>query len=286
MSHSETMRFEEICEYIEAHRDERITLEHLSQLANLSPSHFQKRFKAMVGVSPKQYLEACRMNQLKELLRQNHDVTFAAFGAGFSSSSRLYEKIDRQLGMTPNQYRHGGKGLSISYAAAKLSVGYLMIGATDRGICFLQFGNSELELLEILRAEFPNADCSAMPDESMGQFMLWIQMLESYLLGETIILNLPLDIQGTAFQRKVWNYLQAIPYGETRTYTEVANGIGQPKSARAVASACAANQTAIVIPCHRVIRGDGTLAGYRWGLPLKQSLIDTETQSRNRQLPE
>ena len=283
MNHSEAMHFQEICKYIEAHRDEPITLAHLSQLANLSPSHFQKRFKAILGVSPKQYLEACRMNRLKELLRQNHDVTFATFGAGFSSSSRLYEKIDSQLGMTPNQYRHGGKGLSISYADAELSVGQLMIGATDRGICFLQFGNSALELLEILRAEFPNADCSAMPEESMGQFLLWIQMLESYLNGETQILNLPLDIQGTAFQRKVWNYLQSIPYGEIRTYTEVAKGIGQPKAIRAVAGACAANRLAMVIPCHRVIRGDGTLAGYRWGLPLKQSLIDTEALNRERE---
>ena len=158
-----------------------------------------------------------------------------------------------------------------------------MIGATDRGICFLQFGNSALELLEILRAEFPNADCSAMPEESMGQFSLWIQMLESYLNGETQILNLPLDIQGTAFQRKVWNYLQSIPYGEIRTYTEVAKGIGQPKAIRAVAGACAANRLAMVIPCHRVIRGDGTLAGYRWGLPLKQSLIDTEALNRERE---
>ena len=286
MHDSVTKPYQEICEYIEAHCDDRMTLNDLSQLANLSPSHFQKRFKAAMGISPKQYLEACRMKKLKESLRQDQDVTTAALNAGFSSSSRLYEKIDTQLGMTPNQYRQGGKGLSISYAITDLSVGPMMIGATDRGLCFLQFGNSTGELLDSLHAEFPKADCSAIPDESTEQFLLWAAMLEAYLKGETKTLNLPLDIHGTAFQRKVWNYLQTIPYGEVKTYTEVAKNIGQPSAVRAVASACASNRLAIVIPCHRVIRGDGSLAGYRWGLSLKQSLIDTEALNRKLELPD
>jgi AraC family transcriptional regulator, regulatory protein of adaptative response / methylated-DNA-[protein]-cysteine methyltransferase len=274
-------RFQEICRYIEAHWDEALPLARLSQLAGLSPSYFQRRFKAIIGVSPKQYLEACRLGQLKQELQAGNSVTVALYEAGFGASSRLYEKLDSRLGMTPKQYRSGGKGLSISYASAQTTIGTLMMGATDRGLCFIQFGKTALELLDALRREYPQANLSVMGEELKEPFEQWIQALEVHLKGGRPHLDLPLDIQGTAFQLKVWTYLQKIPYGEVQSYTEVAKGIGQPKAARAVASACAANHLAIAIPCHRVIRGNGELGGYRWGLTMKRSLIEQERQFRH-----
>ena len=269
-------RFQQICRYIEDHREESLSLERLSTMAGLSSSHFQRRFKAIVGVSPKQYWDTCRLSKLKQELREGNNVTAAVYEAGYGSSSRVYEKLDTRLGMTPKQYRTGGKGLSISYASAETSLGPLMMGATDRGLCFIQFGKPPSELLEALQREYPQATLSVMDEACKVQFEQWMQALEAYLKGENSHLDLPLDIQGTAFQLKVWNYLQKIPYGEVQSYTEVAQGIGQPKAARAVASACAANTLAIVIPCHRVIRGSGALGGYRWGLPVKRTLIDEE----------
>ncbi len=276
MTEPELARFQTICRYIEAHRDESLPLQALASMADLSPGHFQRRFKAVIGVSPKQYVEACRLNALKEALREGASVTSAVYEAGFGSSSRVYEKLDTRLGMTPRQYRKGGKGLQISYVIAPTSIGLLMMAATDRGLCFIQVGQTPLVLEEELRKEFPHAELSAMGERFRGQFDQWMQALESHLSGENPHLELPLDIQGTAFQRKVWAYLQTIPYGQVRTYTQVAQGIGQPKAVRAAASACGANNLAIVIPCHRVIRSTGALGGYRWGLDVKQALLDQE----------
>lgn len=269
-------RFQEICRYIETHRDEPLSLEVLSIMADLSPGHFQRRFKALIGVSPKQYLDACRLGQFKQGLRTEENITTAIYDAGFGSGSRVYEKLDTHLGMTPKQYRSGGKGLSISYASAPSALGTMMMAATDRGLCFLQFGQSAPALLEILRKEYPQATLAPMDESSRAQFDTWMQALEDHLAGNRPHLDLPLDIQGTAFRLKVWNYLQTIPYGEVQSYTEVAEAIGQPTAARAVASACAANNLGIVIPCHRVIRGNGELSGYRWGLAVKRTLIDQE----------
>lgn len=275
-----TEPFRELCHYMETHYDEALPLRVLANMAGLSPGHFQRQFKAAVGVSPKQYLEACRLGKLKAELRAGSNVTQAVYEAGFGSASRVYEKIDTRLGMTPRQYRNGGKGLSISYASAPSSLGPLMMGATDRGLCFIQFGKPVPKLLDALRQEFPRATLSAIPPASTEQFEHWMHALESHLQGTAPQLALPLDIQGTAFQLKVWHYLQGIPYGEVRSYTEVAQGIGQPKAARAVASACAANTLAIAIPCHRVIRGNGELGGYRWGVDVKRMLLAQEKHPR------
>lgn len=272
--------FQTVCRYIEAHPDESLSLETLSQLAGLSPGHFQRRFKAVIGVSPRQYQENCRFNQFKQSLKSGSDVTTATYAAGFGSGSRVYEKLDTRLGMTPGQYRSGGKGLTIAYASADTVAGRLMMGATDRGLCFLQFGANDAELHVSLQHEYPEASLIPMPPASQPQFEQWMQALNAHLQGEQPSLTLPQDLQGTAFQLRVWHYLQSIPYGEVQSYTEVAVGIGQPKAARAVASACAANKLAILVPCHRVIRGNGELGGYRWGLERKRTLIDQERRSR------
>jgi AraC family transcriptional regulator of adaptative response/methylated-DNA-[protein]-cysteine methyltransferase len=198
------------------------------------------------------------------------------YEAGFGSSSRVYEKLDTRLGMTPTQYRSGGRDLDISYASKNTSMGLLMMAATDRGLCFIQFGQNESGLLSQLRQEYPQARLSPMQEESKALFNQWMQALEAHLTGTSPHLNLPLDIQGTAFQLKVWQYLQKIPYGQVESYTAVAQGIGQPRAVRSVASACAANKLAIAVPCHRVIRSSGALAGYRWGLEMKRTLLDQE----------
>ena len=220
------------------------------------------------------------MRQLKRSLRDGKDVTEAVYDAGFGSSSRVYERADTRLGMTPMQYRRGGQGVAITYAAAASAFGLLMIGATDRGICFVQFGESEEELSAALRREYPAAQIVAMERPHPPQFAQWIAALMRHLEGNQPRLDLPLDIRATAFQMRVWNYLQSIPYGEVQSYGEVAAAIGSPSAVRAVARACASNTVAVAIPCHRVIRGTGELGGYRWGLDRKRALIDLERQRR------
>jgi AraC family transcriptional regulator of adaptative response/methylated-DNA-[protein]-cysteine methyltransferase len=182
--------------------------------------------------------------------------------------------------MTPKQYRAGGSGVELSWAVSETPLGLLMMGASDRGLCFVQFGTSKTELLHRLQAEFPGARIDEMPATSRQPFTQWMQALSRHLGGKQVALDLPTDLRGTAFQMRVWNYLLKIPYGELRSYTEVAQAIGKPRAVRAVASACAANRVALIIPCHRVIRGDGGLGGYRWGLERKRSLIDQERAVR------
>jgi AraC family transcriptional regulator of adaptative response/methylated-DNA-[protein]-cysteine methyltransferase len=263
-------RMQKLCRYIEAHAHEPLTLAVLSRQAHLSPFHLQRSFKSVVGVTPRQYAEACRMKSLKQKLRGGGTVTEAVYNTGFGSGSRVYERVDTRLGMTPRQYRKGGAGVDISYASSPTPLGTMMIAATDRGLCSLQFGESETELRARLAKEYSAAK------------LQWIQALSRYLAGSTTALDLPLDVRGTAFQMKVWSYLQRIPYGELRSYSEVAKAIGRPAAVRAVGSACASNEVALVIPCHRVIRGDGGLGGYRWGLHRKRALIERERAVRTR----
>jgi len=269
-------RIGEICAYIESHSDAPPSLAELAKRANLSPFHFQRRFKSIVGVSPKQYANAVRLRHLRGHLKRAKDVTTAVFDAGFGSSSRVYEQADTRLGMTPRQYRSGGRDVRITFATIQSPVGLMMVGATGRGLCFVQFGESEEELLKALQREYPAATTKAMRDPHDPEFEKWVTALNRHLAGGQPHLELPLDIRQTAFQMKVWNYLQSIPYGEVRSYGEVAAGIKEPGAARAVARACAANVVAIVIPCHRVISATGELAGYRWGLDRKRTLIDME----------
>jgi AraC family transcriptional regulator, regulatory protein of adaptative response / methylated-DNA-[protein]-cysteine methyltransferase len=274
-----TARIGEISRYIETNADVPLRLIDLAQKAGLSPFHFQRSFKAIVGVSPKHYLEALRVKKLKTSLRHSTGIAEAVYDAGFGSSSRVYESGDTRLGMTPNQYRREGRGVTITYATVDSPVGLMMIGATDRGICFVQFGSSRSELLAALRNEYAQAELTPMREPVHPDFQRWIGSLTNYLAGRQPHLDLPLDIRATAFQMRVWTYLQSIPYGEVQSYGEVAAGIGNPKAVRAVASACAANNVALVIPCHRVIRGTGEMGGYRWGLPRKRTLIDMERAS-------
>lgn len=266
----------QLCHYIEQNCEATLTLAHLARHAGLSPFHLQRNFQTLVGVSPRQFQEACRLKRLKASLRQGAQATEAIFDAGYGSLSRVYEKVDASLGMTPIEYRAGGRNLAITYAHWSSPLGRMLLAATDRGLCFLQFGDSAEALLDALRHEFPAAVLQPMPIPAPPQFTLWMESLAEHLAGRATSLELPLHLHATAFQMQVWRYLQTIPRGQTRSYTEVAAAIGRPTAARAVARACATNTVAVVIPCHRVIRGTGDLGGYRWGLARKESLLRTE----------
>ena len=269
-------RIHAACRYIDNHSDLPLKLGKLSSIAGMSAFHFQRTFKAKTGLTPKQYLDAKRVEKLKKELKRSGEVTRAVYEAGYGSSSRVYERASTQLGMTPNEYRQGGKGLAISYATISSSFGEVMIGATDRGICFLQFGESPERLLDMLKKEYPLAQLVPMNEPYHPDFARWIHLLEGYMAGTERALRLPLDLKATVFQMRVWKYLQSIPYGDVQSYAEVAAAIGKPSAVRAVARACAANRVALVIPCHRIIRGTGDLGGYRWGLERKRVLIDQE----------
>lgn len=264
-----------MCRYIERHLDEPLTLAVLSEALGQSPFHLQRTFKAALGITPRAYAESCRMDQFKRNLRAGHAVTRAIYDAGYSSSSRVYEKTSAQLGMTPDEYRRGAVATLIRYAFAESPLGPMMIAATERGICAIQFGDSNPELEAGLKREFPFAvrrrDDVALASE--------VQSLLRMMRGHKLPSSFPLDIQATAFQRRVWDYLQTIPRGMTRSYRQVAKAIGRPTAARAVARACATNRLAVAIPCHRVIREDGNLGGYRWGLSRKELLLEMEHAS-------
>jgi AraC family transcriptional regulator, regulatory protein of adaptative response / methylated-DNA-[protein]-cysteine methyltransferase len=262
----------EICRYIEQHLDEPITLGRLSKTFRQSPFHLQRRFKAALGITPREYADSCRLRQLKRNLQAGDNVTRAMYDAGYGSSSRLYEKTSSQLGMTPDKYRRGAIAATIRYAVSDSPLGRMLIAATDRGICSIQFARSDDELLEGLKREFPFA--VRKPDE--GALQAWVETLLSKITGNELNAALPLDIRATAFQRRVWTYLQSIPFGATRSYGQVAQAIGQPTASRAVARACATNPVAVAIPCHRVVREDGKESGYRWGVERKKTLLELE----------
>jgi AraC family transcriptional regulator of adaptative response/methylated-DNA-[protein]-cysteine methyltransferase len=271
----------ELCRYIDTHIDETLSLAHIARKSGYSTSHIQKAFIALIGSSPKAYQQSLRQQKLRTDLRTAPNVTGAIYSAGYGSTSRVYEKLGQYIGMTPRQYRQGGKDVIIHYASGTTNLGVTMIAATGRGICFLQFGQEEQSLLAELHKEFPHAAIEPMPTSGAAQFEAWMNALEAYLNKKQQLNGLPIDLRGTAFQMLVWRYLQTIPTGEVRSYTEVAQGIGKPKAVRAVASACAHNRIGIIIPCHRVLRGDGGLAGYRWGLERKRTLIDLERHAHH-----
>jgi AraC family transcriptional regulator, regulatory protein of adaptative response / methylated-DNA-[protein]-cysteine methyltransferase len=272
----------ELARQIDADPAQPFQLAQLAKLAGYSPFHLQRNFKAIIGSSPKEYQTAARLRTLKSELRREAPVSDAIYQAGFGSGSRVYEKAGGQLGMTPGEYRSGGKGLTISYASGRTPLGLMMIGATDRGICFLQFGDTDEALAAELSRQFPAATMQAMPVTHAAQFEAWMAALNRHLRGIEPRLDLPLDVRGTAFQLIVWRYLQKLPYGEVRSYSEIAVAIGKPRAARAVARACATNHVALLIPCHRVVRGTGELGGYRWGLQRKRVLLDTERAASKR----
>jgi AraC family transcriptional regulator, regulatory protein of adaptative response / methylated-DNA-[protein]-cysteine methyltransferase len=267
-------RVREICRYIERNLDEPITLDHLARTFQQSAFHLQRTFKAVLGVTPRAYADSCRINLLKRNLQAGHAVTRAMYDAGYSSSSRLYERASSQLGMTPDKYRRGAIAMRIRFTFADSPLGRMLVAATEKGLCAIQFGDSEEQLEQGLRHEFPFAQ-HRRDDDGLSA---WKQTLLARLRGQKLNTSLPLDIQATAFQRRVWEYLQTIPYGATRSYSEVASAIGDPKATRAVAQACARNRIALAIPCHRVIRRDGDLGGYRWGLARKEKLLALESE--------
>jgi AraC family transcriptional regulator of adaptative response/methylated-DNA-[protein]-cysteine methyltransferase len=275
LENSAAERIREVCRYIERHSDEPLTIAQLASLAAMSRFHFARSFRSVTGVTPREYVNGARTHALKQGLRGSGGVDAAIYDAGYGSSSRVYEHAARRLGMTPGQYRRGGAGVEISAVCVKTVLGFMAIGATDRGICFLQFGDSPEALHAQLAREYPKArivDTSTPP----RPFDAWVAAIDGYLKGEEPHLDLPLDIRATAFQLRVWKYLQGIPYGDLQSYGEVAAALGCPGAARAVAQACGKNNVALAIPCHRIIRGDGDLGGYRWGLHRKRVLIDLE----------
>jgi AraC family transcriptional regulator, regulatory protein of adaptative response / methylated-DNA-[protein]-cysteine methyltransferase len=278
----ETDRILDVCHYIESHSDESLKLDALAKIAHMSKFHFARRFKAVVGVTPKQFAAEVRVKRLKRDLKSATAVDGAIYDAGYGSPSRVYENAAKQLGMTPAQYRQAGRGISISYATIETPVGLMMIGATDRGVCFAQFGDSEQELLKRLKAEYRNAQVEPMRRPQHPDFARWIEAIRHRLQGEHLREELPLDIRATSFQMRVWKYLQSIPYGDVQSYGEVAAGIGEPNASRAIANACALNPAAVIIPCHRVIRASGALGGYRWGVERKRALLDYERARKTR----
>lgn len=260
--------------FLDANAGRSVSLAELASHVKLSTSHLQRSFKRLVGVSPKAYQQAQRVSRLKSRLRAGDTVSRATYEAGFGSSSRVYEKSAELLGMTPASYRRGGSGVRIAYAIADSPLGRVLVATTDRGVCAVEIGRANEDVEQALRADFPNA-VIARDDDAHHT---WVRaVLDRVRHPASAKSNrIPLDVSGSAFQMKVWTALQQIPAGERRTYSDVAASIGQPTAARAVARACAANRLAVVIPCHRVVRGDGALAGYKWGADRKATLLDEE----------
>lgn len=264
-------RVAEACRLISAAGD-KPRLETLAAQVGMSPFHFHRVFKATLGITPRAYAEAVRAERLRGQLAAGADVLTAALEAGFNSTSRLYDKAGSFLGMSPSNYRAGGTHMEIRYALGACSLGQFLVACTDRGICAILLGDTQKELKEELTARFPKAHKLAADSVLESVVREVAKLIETPAAG----LGLPLDVRGTAFQQRVWEHLRRIPSGTTTTYTELARAIGAPAAVRAVASACAANPVAIAIPCHRVIRQDGELAGYRWGLARKQRLLARE----------
>ncbi len=267
-----------VCRFIEQHLDEPMTLGRLAEEFRQNPFRLQRRFKAVLGITPREFADSCRLKTLKRNLQAGDSVTRAMYDAGYGSSSRLYEKTASQLGMTPDKYRRGAIAATIRYTCADSPLGRMLIAATDRGVCAIQFARTDSELTEGLKREFP----FAVRKVDNGGLRSWVNALLRHLRGKDSHPSLPLDIRATAFQRRVWAYLQSIPFGETKSYSDVAKAIGEPKACRAVARACATNPVAVAIPCHRVVREDGARGGYRWGLERKEALLKMERATVDR----
>lgn len=264
-------RVEQACRILE--RDGPLPLAELARRLDASPHHLQRTFKAITGVSPRQYAAQARSDQLKAQLRAGQPVTGALYEVGYGSSSRLYETAAQELGMTPGAYRQGGKKMNIHYTIVDAPlVGRLLVAGTERGICSVTFGDVDAELEAALALEYPSA-VLARDGDTLAP---WVSAVLAHLGGRLPHLDLPLDVQASAFRLRVWEALRKIPYGETRTYAQVAAAIGRPAAVRAVANACAANPAALVTPCHRVVRSDGGLGGYRWGISRKKALLAQE----------
>ena len=252
--------------------DEGVGFATLAARLDTTPGTLRRAFLQVTGLRPRDLAAALRLARFKKMLREGKGIAEALYETGYGSTSRVYERSNAQLGMTPATYRKGGKDMKIGYAIAKSSLGKVLVGATERGVSAVYLGDADAKLVEELREEYPKAEIAAAGDS----FERWVKEIVQRVEGNPPRLELPLDLQATAFQRRVWQELQRIPRGSTRTYTQVARALGSPKSVRAVARACATNPVSIVVPCHRVIREDGSLAGYRWGLSRKEQLLAQE----------
>lgn len=261
----------EAAAYIRAHAEERITLDSLSAAVGLSPSHLQREFARAHGRSPKRYQTALRAEALKRGLRDGAGVSEAGYGAGFGSSRGVYEGAAREIGMSPAQYRNGGSGLEIRYTIVPSVLGSVLVGRTGKGVCAVLL-DEERRLPGDLAAEFPGASL-VRDDAALRE---WAAAVVEAVAGHALAAPVPLDLRGTDFQRRVWAELQRVPLGSTASYAEIAARIGRPTATRAVAGACAANHAAVLVPCHRVVRTDGGLGGYKWGVERKRVLLDSE----------
>lgn len=269
-----------ICHAIDEHDEEVQTLNTLTTQTGVSAHHLQRTFKEIMGITPRQYAESQRLKRFKSNVRNGASVTDAMYTAGYGSSRALYEKSATQLGMTPATYGRGGKGMRIVFTIADSRLGRLLVAATERGVCSVMLGDSDAEVLERLFAEYPNASIDSKDTLVSPSLNIWLNEVLKYLSGQASNIDLPLDLKATAFQLRVWQELQKIPFGSTRSYRDVARAIGKPKAVRAVARACASNRVALAIPCHRVIREDQSLGGYRWGLERKEKLLEAERAFR------
>lgn len=263
-----------VCDYLRDHATEPdvCTLTALGTQFGFDPAHLQKLFKAALGLSPREYVEAYRLQAFKTELRETERVTDAVYSAGFGSPSRAYERGDK-MGMTPAEYQRGGEGVQITYTTSQTPFGLLFVGATARGVCAVGLADDAAHASAALHAEYPRATITYSDDAALTNV---VDQIVEHVNGTRPTLNLPLDIQATAFQERVWAELRRIPRGETRTYAQIAAAIGQPSAARAVAHACATNQAAVVIPCHRVVGSDGQMRGYKWGTERKAALLEAE----------
>ena len=261
------------CKLLES--EENVSLKNLSSKLDVSQYHLQRTFKEIIGVSPKKYAESKRIEKFKDEIKDGRDVTDAMYEAGFGSSSRLYENAGKKLGMTPKTYQKKGKGMKINWTITDCDLGRLLVARTEKGICGVKFGDVDSELVEDLTNEYSMAEIS----EDGKSLKNYVDVILEHLEGKSPNLDLPIDVQATAFQMQVWEALRKIPYGETLSYSEVAEKIGNKKAVRAVASACARNRVALVIPCHRVIGTNGKMSGYRWGIERKKQLLEKEKQN-------
>jgi AraC family transcriptional regulator of adaptative response/methylated-DNA-[protein]-cysteine methyltransferase len=257
---------------LESDADESVNVATLARQIGVNSDALRRAFRQQAGLTPKELASALRLQKFKKLLREGSSITDALYATGYGSASRVYERSDAQLGMTPATYRKGGKGMKIRYATAKSSLGEVLVAATERGVSAVYLGDAAAKLVSELRKEYPRAEIAA----EKGAFSQWVEEVVARTEGSAPRRELPLDLQATAFQRRVWQELQRIPRGTTRTYSQIAKAVGKPRAVRAVARACATNPVSIVVPCHRVVRADGNLAGYRWGLSRKEKLLERE----------